>query len=192
MRSDGQPRRTPESEWVALVRAIGKGDQSAFRQLFSRMHALVFTLIFRIVHDPDTAEELTLDVFHGVWTRAAQYRADAGSVVGWVMSQARSRAIDHIRFATRLKRVNPFPDSSEATPDSTGERLDAMSLATRLRSAVAGLSPSERTAIETAFFSELSYVEAASYLREPAGTVKARIRSAIEKLRVAMLKDGES
>ena len=64
----------------------------------------------RITDDYETAEELTLDVFHDVWRRASNYDASAGTVVAWVMNQARSRAIDRLRFDGRKKRVNPYND----------------------------------------------------------------------------------
>ena len=66
----------------------------------------MFTLIVRITNNRETAEELTLDVFHDVWRRASTYDSAGGSVVGWIMNQARSRAIDRLRFEQRKKRVN--------------------------------------------------------------------------------------
>jgi RNA polymerase sigma-70 factor (ECF subfamily) len=132
--------RVPEEDWVALVRSIAGGDQLALHALYARMHRVVFTLIVRIVGNRETAEELTLDVFHDVWRRAPSYDADGGSVVGWIMNQARSRAMQE-------------------------------------------LTPHERLAIETAFFAELTYAEAAARLNEPLGTVKTRIRSGLTKLR---------
>ena len=89
---------TPESEWVTLVRSIAARDPRALQALYQRTHRIVFTLIMRITRNRQTAEELTLDVFHDVWRRASTYDAAQGSVVGWVMNQARSRAIDRVRF----------------------------------------------------------------------------------------------
>jgi RNA polymerase sigma-70 factor (ECF subfamily) len=81
---------TTESVCLALVRSIAEGDQVALRDLYVRMHRLVFTLIVRIVQDRGTAEELTLDVFHDVWRRASSYEEAGGTVVGWILNQARS------------------------------------------------------------------------------------------------------
>ena len=75
-------------------------------------HRLVFTLILRITHNRETAEEVTLDVFHDVWRRAPTYDAAAGTVLGWIMNQARSRAIDRLRFEQRKKRVDPRLDGA--------------------------------------------------------------------------------
>jgi RNA polymerase sigma-70 factor, ECF subfamily len=180
--------RVPESEWVALMHAIAARDQRALRTLYERTHRIVFTLIMRIAGNRETAEELTLDVFHDVWRRASAYDAAGGTVVGWIMNQARSRAIDRQRFEQRKKRVNPHTEEP-LRPSAVDGCDDALSVLERqrvLRDALAILRPEERQAIETAFFSELTYAEAALRLDQPLGTVKTRIRSGLQKLRGAL------
>lgn len=182
--------QTPVSEkdWVALVRSIGAGDQLALRDLYDRMHRLVFTLIVRITNNRETAEELTLDVFHDVWRRANSYDAAGGSVVGWIMNQARCRAIDRVRFEQRKKRLNPHADGPLA-PTAASDCVEALELSERyrlLQNGLAALTPQERRAIETSFFSELTHAETAARLRQPLGTVKTRIRSGLQKLRRAL------
>ncbi|MGH8175505.1 MAG: sigma-70 family RNA polymerase sigma factor [Steroidobacter sp.] len=182
--ADSAKVRVSENEWVGLVRAIAAGDQLALHALYQRTHRIAFTLIMRITHSRETAEELTLDVFHDVWRRASNYDAVGGSVLGWIMNQARSRAIDRLRFEQRKKRVNPHADG----PLPTGDSEDAFDLAEQsrlLRDALMVLTPDERQAIEIAFFSELTYAEAAARLNQPLGTVKTRIRSGLGKLRQA-------
>jgi RNA polymerase sigma-70 factor (ECF subfamily) len=186
------PEPIPESEWVLLVQAIAAGDQRAFHTLYRWTHRIVFTLIMRITRNRETAEELTIDVFHDVWRRASTYTPDGGSVVGWILNQARSRAIDRIRFEQRKKRVprplaEPFDRSEDAEPHRAAAAREAEGL---VRDALAELSDDERRAIETAFFSELTYVETASRLNEPIGTVKTRIRSGLAKLRRALAGKG--
>ena len=178
------PEPVPESEWVLLVQAIAGGDQRAFHTLYRWTHRIVFTLIVRITRNRETAEELTVDVFHDVWRRASTYTPGGGSVVGWLMNQARSRAIDRIRFEQRKKRVD---GSEDADPHRAATAREEESL---VRDALAELSHDERRAIETAFFSELTYVETASRLNEPIGTVKMRIRSGLAKLRRALAGKG--
>jgi RNA polymerase sigma-70 factor, ECF subfamily len=85
-----------EKEWVRLVRSIAGGDQLALHELYTQTHRIVFTLIVRITRNRETAEELTLDVFHDVWRRAGTYDAANGTVLGWIMNQAPSRAIDRL------------------------------------------------------------------------------------------------
>ena len=178
----------PEKDWVDLVRAIAAGDQRALDALYQRTHRMVFTLIVRIANNRETAEEVTLDVFHDVWRRAPAYDPAGGSVVGWIMNQARSRAIDRLRFERRKKRVNQNP---EIPPPATAERdpqeiFDLQEQGRLLRDALTALTPDERRAIETAFFSELTYVEVAARLDQPLGTVKTRVRSGLAKLRNAL------
>lgn len=140
--------------------------------------------------DTGTAEEITLDVFHDIWRRAGSYDVAGGTVVGWVMNQARSRAIDKTRFERRKKRVNPFPhDPEDVDENDSGAAIDERKEEIRLRAAVARLTPSERSAIEMAYFSDCTYAEAATRLGESPGTVKSRIRSGLEKLRHALVSD---
>jgi RNA polymerase sigma-70 factor (ECF subfamily) len=87
-----------EAEWVALVRSVSAGDQGALHALYERAHRAVFTLIMRVTANRETAEEVTLDVFHDVWRRASQYQEADGTVLGWIVMQARSRALDRLRF----------------------------------------------------------------------------------------------
>lgn len=179
-----------EEEWVALVRSIAAGDQTALHELYQRTHRIAFTLIMRIVQDRPTAEELTLDVFHDVWRRrASAYDPADGSVVGWIMNHARSRAIDRHRFDRRLKRVDPRPATSlDASAEDSSNSIDAHDRAERLHLALAQLSAEERSAIETAFFSGLTHVEAAARLGQPLGTLKTRIRTGLGKLRAELTK----
>jgi len=186
--SDPTKPRVSEQEWIALVRSIAARDQQALYALYERTHRLVFTLIVRICNDPATAEELTVDVFHDVWRRAGGYDPANGTVVGWVMNQARSRAIDRIRLEQRKKRVNPNPGDPAEEDSCCGphESLELQQEARRVRDALALLTAHERRAIETAYFAELTYVEAAARLGEPVGTIKTRIRSGLVKLRRAL------
>jgi RNA polymerase sigma-70 factor (ECF subfamily) len=151
-------------------------------------------LIVRITNNRETAEEVTLDVFHDVWRRAATYDAAGGTVVGWIMNQARPRAIDRLRFDQRKRRVDPGGAHPEAATSvvEPPEALDAREQAHVLGLALASLTPGERQAIETAFFSGLSYSEVAARLEEPVGTIKTRIRSGLGKLRRAFAARGRS
>jgi len=181
-------RRVSEQEWVGLVRAIAAGDEQALHALYEQTHRIVFTLTMRIIGNRETAEELTLDVFHDVWRRASAYDPASGSVIGWMMNQARSRAIDRLRFEQRKKRVPDHADTSVtiAPSSSPHDVLDARDQGRVLRDALQVLTNDERQAIETAFFSELTYREVAAKFNQPLGTVKTRIRSGLEKLRQAL------
>jgi RNA polymerase sigma-70 factor (ECF subfamily) len=177
----------PESEWAALVQSVAAGDQLALHALYERAHRMVFTLIMRLTANRETAEELTIDVFHDVWRRAAKYDAANGTVLGWIMNQARSRAIDRLRFESRKKRRDggdsSMPDEAVADPHDV---LELSEQASALRAALTTLTPDERQAIEATFFAGLSHAEAAARLNQPLGTVKTRIRSGLQKLRKAL------
>jgi RNA polymerase sigma-70 factor (ECF subfamily) len=182
-----------EAEWVALVRSVAAGDQCALHALYDRAHRVVFTLSMRITANRETAEEVTLDVFHDVWRRASSYDEAGGTVLGWIMNQARSRAIDRLRFEQRKKRMlpetgGPLPAPIAADAD---DLLACKQQSEALRCALDTLTPDERQAIETAFFSELTYAEAAARLNQPLGTIKTRIRTGLHKLRNALAEGGE-
>ena len=179
-----------EADWRRLIEAIAQGDQAALHALYERTHRIVFTLIVRITNNRETAEELTLDVFHDVWRRASSYDPVGGSVVGWIMNQARSRAIDRVRFDQRKKRVSPHADDAlpPVPASDPHEACELREQAGAVRDALTVLKPKERQVIETAFFSELTYEETATRLQQPLGTVKTRIRSGLLKLRQALAK----
>lgn len=174
-----------EESWVELVQSVAAGDQLALHALYERAHRVVFTLAMRITVSRETAEELTVDVFHDVWRRAATYDPANGTVLGWIMNQARSRSIDRLRFDQRKKRSAPDAIDPE-TVTETAESPDAVERQQQneaLQRALRTLAHGEREAIETAFFSELTYAEVADRLNQPVGTIKTRIRSGLHKLR---------
>ena len=184
---------TSETVWVGIVRSIASGDQMALRELYDQTQRIVFTLVMRIINNPETAEEVTVDVFHDVWRKASTYDPANGSVVGWIMNQARSRAIDRLRYERRKKRAKTetsIAENGNRTHDSQTV-LHGQEQGQRLRKALDMLNREERQAIEIAFFSELTYQEVASRLGQPLGTIKSRIRSGLGKLRDALAANSE-
>jgi RNA polymerase sigma-70 factor (ECF subfamily) len=182
----------PEQEWAELVRSIASGDQLALHALYERAHRLVFTLMMRLTSNRETAEELTVDVFHDVWRHAARYDAATGTVLAWIMNQARSRAIDRLRFDGRQKRGQGatacIDDEVVADPHDVAMFIEQRQ---SLLNALTTLTSAERQAIEITFFEGLTYAEAAERLNEPLGTIKTRIRSGLYKLREALAAEKE-
>jgi RNA polymerase sigma-70 factor (ECF subfamily) len=180
--------RVSEQDWAGLVASIATGDQVALHSLYEQTHRIVFTLIARIINNRESAEELTVDVFYDVWRKASSYDPANGSVVGWIMNQARSRAIDRLRLEHRKKRLNTDGYTTLITTASNNphQACQLEEQGRLLRAALELLTPEERRAIETAFFSELTYEEVATRLQQPIGTVKTRIRSGLGKLRQAL------
>jgi RNA polymerase sigma-70 factor, ECF subfamily len=180
----GSQAPAPEQDWATLVQSIAAGDQLALHALYERAHRPVFTLIMRITANRETAEELTLDVFHDVWRRASRYDATNSTVLGWIMNQARSRAIDRLRFESRKKRSHGGDE--QPTAEAAADPHDVLELREQgesLRAALVALTPDERQAIEVTFFDGLTHAEAAARLNQPLGTIKTRIRSGLHKLR---------
>jgi DNA-directed RNA polymerase specialized sigma24 family protein len=102
LNADGAEESLAERDWVMLVAYVAAGDQRALRQLYERTHCLVFTLIARIIHSRDTANDLTVDVFYEIWRTAPTYDPVDGSVVGWIMNHARTKALERLRLEQQL------------------------------------------------------------------------------------------
>lgn len=178
-----------EKNWVRLAEAVADGDASALHALYERTHRPVFTLMVRLTSNRETAEELTVDLFDDLWRKACRYDPAKGTVLGWVMNQARAKAIDWLRFEQPQKRPQTASEGGLLIIDAPDYR-DVMQFneqSGRLRAALTLLTPEERAAIEIAFFSELSYTEVATRLKQPAGAIKARIRSGLRKLAASAL-----
>ena len=163
----GAQQLVREEEWAALVRSAAAGDQAALHGLYERARRPVFTLAVRITGSRETAEEVTLDVFLDVWRRAWSYDPANGTVLGWIMNQARSRAIDRVRYETRVKRVDPRADVPEEADDALDpcELLEIKQRGSTVRAALDALTPDERSAIESAFFVGRTHSEVAEQLK---------------------------
>jgi RNA polymerase sigma-70 factor (ECF subfamily) len=173
-----------EKNWVRLADAVAAGDHSALHALYERTHRPVFTLMMRLTSNRETAEELTVDIFDDMWRKACRYDPSKGTVLGWIMNQARAKALDWLRLEQLQKGPQPASEGGLLIIDAPDYR-DVMQFneqSGRLRAALTLLTPEERAALEIGFFSELSYTEVATRLKQPASAIKARIRSALRKL----------
>lgn len=136
--ADRTKTRISEQDWAELVQSIAAGNSLALRELYQRTHRIVFTLIARLTDDRKTAEELTLDIFHDVWRRAPEYDAAGGSVVGWIMNQARSRAMDPL--AVEQGKMRAAPRAHNPVPRNIASGSDEV---TDLQESVDELRPSQ-------------------------------------------------
>src|SRR5262249_37330926 len=117
---DGAGRRYRST--LDPVRSIARGDQLAFAELYFRSYRLVYALIMLIVASRESAEELTLNGVHEIWRRARKYHEEGGTVLGWIVNQARSRAIDRVRFEHRKKQTDPLPgDAAQVDGTDTSD-----------------------------------------------------------------------
>jgi RNA polymerase sigma-70 factor (ECF subfamily) len=181
---------------VALIGLIGRSHADALGELYDRYSRLVYSLALNTVGDHASAEEITLDTFARVWERASTYRLDRAKVSTWVTSIARYRAIDELR----RRSVRPeqhsvgwadLPHSAEPRTNDLEETAQLRIDREQVRAAVATLPEEQKQALGLAYFRGYSQREIAEELGQPLGTIKTRIRLAMEKLR-ALLRPPET
>ncbi|HLH57028.1 MAG TPA: sigma-70 family RNA polymerase sigma factor [Verrucomicrobiae bacterium] len=180
-----QEQSSPEEAQSRLLCRIAARDLQAMSDFYDQTAAPLFTLALRILGDAGEAEEVIQDVFVQIWEKATAFDPALGSAFHWALSIARHRAIDRYRSRQRRNRLNeqlqettPEPDS--VRPDSEAAGLEQAGL---VRAALQGLPADQRQAIELAFFRGLTHPQIADLLKEPLGTIKARIRRGLLKLR---------
>ncbi len=172
-----------------LLRGIANGDRDCFRQLHDRYEGLLFTTIFKVLNDRQDSEEVLQETFFNLWRKAGLYVAGRGRPVTWLASLARNRAIDRIRSKQRQARLRDALEVDDTRSTESDAPVDGRTAAARrdecraVRKAVIELTPIQREAIEMAYFHGLTQQEIAEKLGEPVGTVKARIRRGIRRLR---------
>ncbi len=166
-----------------MIQRILMGDERGLAELYERHGRLAYALAYRVVGDGGTAEEVVQETFLAVWRRAAAYHSERGSVRTWLLAAVRHRAIDALRTRQARPRTAPFDAVRlAAVGDPAGQALAAIT-ATAVRVAVVGLPPDQRAAVAMAYFGGYSYPEIAAALGVPLGTVKSRLRLALERLR---------
>lgn len=175
---------------MSLVQAMARGDESAAAQLYDRHGAVMYGLALRMVSEPADAEEVVLDAFAQAWRDAIRFDDERGSVLGWLTTIVRTRALDAIRArGRRAKMVESAsvrldePAAMSAGTPSPDRAVEESERAGAVSSALQSLPEPQRRAIELAFFDGLTHQEVAERLREPLGTVKTRIRLGMLKLR---------
>ncbi len=171
-----------------LIRRIIRAEPEAARALYDRYGRLVYSLAQQVVGDAAAAEEITQDVFLLVWEKADTYRVEKARVATWIARIARNRAIDVLRQQrsrdSRAKGAwEELKKAAEAPAPDPGERMETERLHARVREAVASLPAEQKAALTLAYFQGLTHQEIAAQLGEPLGTIKTRIRAAMQKLR---------
>jgi len=169
-----------------LIRQMVAGDREAFARFYDRYAPLVFPLIQRILRERADASDVLQEVFWEAWQGAAGYDPARGSPEAWLVTRARTRAIDRIRAMRRRSEtfVAPLPDALAAAPaDPGGDVAERMEDRRTVQHALAQLPSAQREVIELAYYAGLTQTEIAERLKQPLGTVKTRIRLALERLR---------
>lgn len=152
-------------------------------QLYDRYSAAALATATRVLGDRVEAEDVVQEVFVRIWERAGDYDTGRGSVAAWLMSSVRNASIDRIRRRDAQRRA---VDASAAEQRPAPEKSEFPEDLKRVNVAVAQLPPDQRQAIELAYFEGLSQSEIAMRLKQPLGTVKTRVRLAMQKLRTAL------
>ena len=189
---DLQPERAQASD-VNVLHAIARRDEAALGALYDRYRLILFGLLVRILNSRAEAEDILQEVFLQVWRRAADFDEQRGRPFTWLVTLARSRAIDRLRMLASRERL-----AAAAARDVSDEASDAVLDAFRseqreiVAGALAELPEEQRRALMLAYFGGLTQSEIATRLGTPLGTVKTRMRSGMIKLRELLGKKAES
>lgn len=170
---------------AAFIKGVADGDEGSLAALYDATRRLLYGLALRILGETGSAEEVLLDVYKQVWRKASSYDQERGNPLAWLMTIARSRAIDRLRSDSQeRKRVEALDTAREVSTTGDIEKDAALSEMRRvILSALESLPPEQREVIDLAYYGGLSHSEIASKLGQPLGTVKTRARLAMMKLR---------
>jgi RNA polymerase sigma-70 factor, ECF subfamily len=171
---------------IAALRAVASGDEEALASLYDRYRLILFGLILRILHSRDDAEDVLQELFLQVWKRATDFDPTRGKPFTWLVTMARSRAIDRLRAqASRDRLATEVAHTVSDESGSSDAAEDALRSEQReiVGKALAALPEEQKRALLLAYFEGLTQAEIAERLGTPLGTVKTRMRSGMTKLR---------
>ena len=167
------------SDWSLLERVMRK-DEAALSELYDRYSGLVYSEAKRILRDAGAAEEILQDLFYQVWRTASRFEPARGSLAGWLLVAARNRAISKLRRKTEKNELDENGvDLRVNVESSAAQKL----LLEKVRAVMGRLPDGQRLALECAYFEGMTHSEIAAKTGQPLGTVKTRIRSAMETLK---------
>lgn len=185
------PGEDPARLQAQLVMAMAGGDKQALGRLYDLLGRPLYSLAYRVLNDSAESQDVVHDVFIQLWQKAADFDPDRGSVFAWAATLVRNRSIDRVRM--RQRRAEILHDSAAdihppvaGDDGDSGDTLWLQEKAAAVRSALGALAPDQRRAIELAFFGGLTQQQISEQLQEPLGTIKARIRRGLLKLREAL------
>ena len=189
----GVPRDNERAEDETADRSalerMARGDERALAELYDRYARLVYSLVLRILRDCGDAEDVVQEVFAQAWRQASRYDVRRGTVAAWLVTRARSRALDRLRARRARPDIAGASLQNVEIADSAGGadlQLVSAEQVARVREALAELPVSQRAALELAYYEGLSHAEIAARLDQPLGTIKTRIRLAMIKLRESL------
>ena len=171
-----------------LLARVAKRERAAFEQLYDRYSNILYATAMKFLKEDADAQDVVQDVFIQIWDKARLYDPAKGKPLTWALTLTRNRSIDRIRAIQRRTRLRDDFEKETVVDESAGVRealsgVDASEKSQILRDAVGRLSPEQRNVIELAFFGGFTQSEIADRLGEPLGTVKARARRGLMKLK---------
>lgn len=181
---------SPELEDADLVRRVALRDPRAFTLMYDRHSTLLYSVALKILADPEEARDVLQNVFLTLHEKAEKYDPSLGRPAAWLATMARNRSIDRLRnlkrdrhYAERIRFESDPSDFTHSPSHAPAAYSDEVEI---LRGAVAQLPPDQREALELAYFGGLTQQEISDQLSQPLGTVKARIRRGLLKLRESL------
>lgn len=165
---------------ASLLAAMAEGDQAALSSFYSRHSKRIYSVAFRILRDPGAAEDILQEIIMQVWRDPASFASIQGSLEGWLAVVTRNRAIDVIRVR---KPTDPLDGLAIASSQNFAAEVEDSIAVEEIRKIVATLPEEQRTTVEMAYFKGLSHSEIAKLTGDPLGTVKTRIRVALQTIR---------
>ena len=182
------PEQEPDRELeVKLIARIAKGDDAAFVELYNRFAGSLYAMAQRMLGDNKEAEDALQEGFTYIWRKAAAYDPTRSSPFSWAVMITRNKAIDRLRARERIEKLREkFTEESahfsQQDPGSANEPA-LRERATIVRAAVLQLPEEQREALELSFFGGLTHEKISERLGVPLGTIKARIRRGLLRLR---------
>jgi len=167
---------------LELIRRVAGGEEGALEALYDRYSGLVYSVAMRVLRDAGAAEEILQDIFYQLWRTARSFDAARGSLPGWLLVTARNRAIDRLRRRSPGDR-NTTEEAPASFPFALETALSRSEMMSRVKAALGGLPEAQRQAMEMAYFEGLTQSEIAGRTGEPLGTVKTRMRAALQTLK---------
>jgi RNA polymerase sigma-70 factor (ECF subfamily) len=174
---------------VELLHAVARGDEAALARLYDAYRVILFGLLVRILNSREEAEDILQEVFVQVWRRAKDFDEKRGRPFTWLVTLARSRAIDRLRQLGARQRLAVGAAQEQEQADNVSDALTDSVRAEQqavVRRALAELPEEQRTTLLLAYFDGLTQSEIAAKLNAPLGTVKTRMRSGMTKLRALL------
>jgi RNA polymerase sigma-70 factor (ECF subfamily) len=171
-----------------LIEASQRKDLLALEEFFDRHHRIAMAVAYRILEDREAAEDVLQEAFLAVWRQANTYNSGRGSARTWFLSIVRHRAIDVTRGKSFGRQRTSLDELNfELSYPDVWHQVDARLDNQRVRDAVASLPPEQRDAVMMAYFGGLTHPEIAERTGVPLGTVKGRLRLALQKLRSLLI-----